>query len=226
MPRTVMAAKLRTRSDRAALTLGRQAHWIALVPGRLHLGYRRKKKTVAGTWLARRYKGHERYQVVALGLADDFDDVGAETTGQVMNYAAACRAAQQWWDGLEFPYAKKYAAIDSHNFRIANKFLDFLRHHIEPECYLYRHYHPNGDLLYVGISLELFRRQRRHYGEAHWANTIHQIIVEPFETREQALDAEELAIRTEFPKHNSRHNRHRLLLHELGRLVEQVTDGA
>jgi hypothetical protein len=220
----VKTAKLRTRSDRAALKLGRKPHWIALMPGRLHLGYRRKKKTVAGTWLVRRYKGQERYQVAALGLADDFDDVGEENTEKVLDFAAACRAAQQWWNSSpEMRRAANLTAIENLRLGIAGKFLDFLKRDIEPECYLYRHYHPNGDLLYVGISLELFRRQRRHYAEAHWADAIHQIIIEPFETREQALAAEEQAIRTEFPKHNVAHNRRRSPLRELARVNTETT---
>ena len=35
---------------------------------------------------------------------------------------------------------------------IASKALVFIDQNLEPACYLYRHYHPSGDLLYVGIS--------------------------------------------------------------------------
>jgi hypothetical protein len=42
-----------------------------------------------------------------------------------------------------------------------------------------------------------------------------QIVIEPFQTREEALAAEEIAIRTEFPKFNSTHNKRRHPLQEL-----------
>jgi len=70
--------------------------------------------------------------------------------------------------------------------RITNKALAFLNQNLEPACYLYRHYHPSGDLLYVGISLDAVGRQRRHMKGAVWHNMICRIVIEPFETREQA----------------------------------------
>ena len=102
---------------------------------------------------------------------------------------------------------------------VMRKALDFLKRDDEPECYLYRHYHPNGDLLYVGVSLEPLRRQDRHLKEADWRSMICRILIEPFETREEALAAEELAIRTEFPKFNSRHNERYHPLEEFARLT-------
>ena len=54
------------------------------MPGRLHLGYRKKSKDQPGTWLARRYVGNERYRIAPLGIADDFQ-----------NTAISYEAAQQ-----------------------------------------------------------------------------------------------------------------------------------
>jgi Arm DNA-binding domain len=88
----------------------------------------------------------------------------------------------------------------------ARKFLSFMERGIEPACYLYRHYHPNGDLLYVGVSLGILARQLQHSKTAGWQKLIHRIELEPFETREAALDAEQVAIRQEFPKFNTVHN--------------------
>jgi Arm DNA-binding domain len=88
----------------------------------------------------------------------------------------------------------------------AKKFLSFVERGIEPACYLYRHYHPNGDLLYVGISLRALDRQISHSKTANWRKLIHRIEIEPFETREAALNAEQAAIRQEFPKFNTVHN--------------------
>jgi Arm DNA-binding domain len=91
---------------------------------------------------------------------------------------------------------------------IAAKARLFLDQDQEPECYLYRHYDPGGDLLYVGISLEPLRRQKRHSERAAWRDMIFQIVIEPFAAREEALAAEQLAIRTEFPRFNDVHNGH------------------
>jgi hypothetical protein len=99
--------------------------------------------------------------------------------------------------------------------RAAAKALTFIARDAEPACYLYRHYHPDGDLLYVGISLEPLRRQVRHTKSAGWRNMICQIVIEPFATREQALAAEKLAIRSEFPRFNAAHNGHRHPIQEL-----------
>ena len=90
--------------------------------------------------------------------------------------------------------------------RIADKALAFVNQNLEPACYLYRHYHPSGDLLYVGVSLDAVERQRRHMKGADWHNMICRIVIEPFEIREQALEAEQIAIKSEFPKFNTVHN--------------------
>jgi hypothetical protein len=39
--------------------------------------------------------------------------------------------------------------------RVASKFASFLKRNIEPAGYLYRHYSPSGDLLYVGLTQSL-----------------------------------------------------------------------
>jgi hypothetical protein len=97
------------------------------------------------------------------------------------------------------------------------KFLSFIADGIEPACYLYRHFGPDGDLLYVGISLHPLERHKQHVKGAAWMKNIYQIIIEPFATREEALAAEELAIRTEYPKFNSTHNQRRNPFQELAR---------
>jgi hypothetical protein len=106
---------------------------------------------------------------------------------------------------------------------VSNKWSFFIEQAIEPTCYLYRHYHPNGDLLYVGVSLHALLRQSRHLKEATWRNLICWIAIEPFETREEALAAEETAIRNEFPKFNSKHNSRRHPFQELAREQSNVS---
>ncbi len=91
MARTIRDAKLETRAARDRLQPGRKPHFKTLVPGKLHLGYRRKRKDLPGQWIVRRYIGGERYRVAPLGLADDFQDV-AEGAG-VINFAEAQQRA-------------------------------------------------------------------------------------------------------------------------------------
>ena len=91
MARTIRDAKLETRAARDRLRTGQTPHFKTLVPGKLHLGYRRKKKDQPGTWLVRHYLGGERYHVAPLGLADDFSD--AVDDADVLTFADAQRAA-------------------------------------------------------------------------------------------------------------------------------------
>lgn len=91
MPRTIRDAKLETRAARARLKPGRKPHFKTLIPGKLHLGYRRKRQDLPGQWIVRHYVGAERYRVAPLGLADDFQDVGEGTA--VIDYSEAQRCA-------------------------------------------------------------------------------------------------------------------------------------
>jgi hypothetical protein len=139
-------------------------------------------------------------------LADDQQLADGET---ILDYWQARDRARLLANGLPASSLKQH---------LADKAMKFLEQGLEPACYLYRHYHPNGDLLYVGVSLEPLRRQIRHIGEASWWSAVHQILIEPFATREEALAAEELAIRTEFPRFNRSGNRRRHPIQELARI--------
>jgi GIY-YIG catalytic domain len=99
--------------------------------------------------------------------------------------------------------------------RIAAKFATFQKLDIEPAGYLYRHFEPNGDLLYVGVTLSILGRTGTHLKKAPWKHSIYMIVIEPFETREELLDAERIAILTEFPKYNRVLNGNRNPLQEL-----------
>jgi hypothetical protein len=70
--------------------------------------------------------------------------------------------------------------------QIIEKSLLFIESGIEPGGYVYRHYHPSGDLLYVGKTLYAVGRQRQHLKAADWRDMICRILIEPFETREEA----------------------------------------
>lgn len=91
MARTIRDAKIETRAARDRLKPGRKPHFKTLVPGKLHLGYRRKHKDRPGTWLVRHYVGAERYRIAPLGLADDFQD--AADNNDVLTFADAQRMA-------------------------------------------------------------------------------------------------------------------------------------
>lgn len=67
---------------------------------------------------------------------------------------------------------------------------------------LYRHYDANGNLLYVGVSSCPVKRTYQHSLSSHWYNKIFQITIEWFETRSEAIEAEEAAIKNEEPLHN------------------------
>jgi hypothetical protein len=101
--------------------------------------------------------------------------------------------------------------------RIADKAATFLAQGLEPKAYLYRHYQPNGDLLYAGCTLSIPKRTSDHLRDAPWKNLICLIIIEPFATREEALEAERIAVRTEFPKYNTVYNKRRPPVEEMAR---------
>jgi hypothetical protein len=202
MVRTIRDSNLETRTARARLKPNGQPYYRGLEPG-LHLGYR-KPRAGAGKWLARRYV-EGRYSYHPLGTADDFGDPDGAS---ILSYKQAQDVARR--------RATLYQSLEQ---RIIEKALDFLARDIEPGGYLYRHYHPNGDLLYVGFSLKPLRRQAHHIKAAGWRTMICRILIEPFETREQAIAAEEAAIRDEFPGFNTTHNKQRHPFQEIQRGV-------
>lgn len=67
---------------------------------------------------------------------------------------------------------------------------------------LYRHFNASGQLLYVGIATCHIRRIEQHRTTAPWFWDIAEIRIEHFPSRQEALAAESLAIRTEGPMHN------------------------
>ncbi len=71
----------------------------------------------------------------------------------------------------------------------------------ERPCQLYRHYNAAGELLYVGISLNVLTRTSSHrYRE--WFSELARIEVEHYPTRGDAMEAELKAIREESPLFN------------------------
>jgi hypothetical protein len=207
MTRHIRSSWLETRAARLKLAIAKKPHkGPALAPG-IHLDYRRNRG--AGSWIVRTANGSGGYWTKAFALADDYEDADGDrilTFWQAQHRARAVARGENGASGRPFEDARR-------------KFLAFIEQDIEPACYLYRHYHPSGDLLYVGISAVPVGRQLVHLKGAGWRLAIHQIVVEPFATREEALAAEQLAIETEFPKFNTVHNRRRLPVLEVTRAL-------
>ena len=99
MSRTVRDAKLENRTARDGLKpkFGAHIHWRTIVPGQLHIGYRRRQKGKPGVWLVRRYQGLDangvgRYTKETIkGIADDYEDADGV---RVFSFAQAQALAQ------------------------------------------------------------------------------------------------------------------------------------
>ena len=103
MPRTVRDSKLDSRAARDKLPPRAKPYFKMLIPGTLHLGYRRRRKGLPGRWLVRRYIGLDtngvgRYRSKDIALADDFLDADGEV---IFSYAQAQQRAHEWRSGVE-----------------------------------------------------------------------------------------------------------------------------
>jgi len=67
---------------------------------------------------------------------------------------------------------------------------------------LYRHFDAEGNLLYVGISLNAINRLSQHKQASGWFDDIARVDIKTLPSRKEALDAETKAIQTEAPKYN------------------------
>lgn len=68
-----------------------------------------------------------------------------------------------------------------------------IRHH------LYRHWDVDGNLLYVGISVDAIKRLQQHYDTADWYDEVASITIQKFDDRGDLERAEQLAIDQEAP---------------------------
>ena len=113
MAGTVRDSRLETRGQRERLRAGEKFYWRTLLPGLLHLGYRRRRGA-CGVWYVRRYLGEDvraredgstkrqgRYSTRRLGLADD----RAEADGKIVLTFAQAQARAQ----ADHPRAKRGA---------------------------------------------------------------------------------------------------------------------
>jgi integrase len=102
MPSSVKHARLESRNTRARLKRGRQAHWQALIPSQLHLGYARQADERDGRWILRLRLGSARkdgkhyfsqYRIRTLGRADDVEAADGQRVLSYQQALAAARAA-------------------------------------------------------------------------------------------------------------------------------------
>ena len=70
---------------------------------------------------------------------------------------------------------------------------------------LYRLYGADGQLLYVGIADDPLSRLKQHRKDKDWFQWVANTSFQTFETRDEALNAEAKAIRSEHPAHNIVH---------------------
>ena len=71
---------------------------------------------------------------------------------------------------------------------------------------LYRFFGTADELLYAGITCSTPRRIREHSQKKAWWSEVRRATFEHFDSRDEALEAERLAIRTERPVYNKAHN--------------------
>jgi len=73
---------------------------------------------------------------------------------------------------------------------------------IESAAQVYRHFNQDGELLYVGAAMNGFQRLLVHRDKSFWFREIAVVTIQHFATREEALEAENLAIASENPRYN------------------------
>jgi integrase len=90
MPRSARNPSLETRTARARLPVRRKPYFTKIAKG-LSLGYYRG--AVAGSWIARYYRGAQTYDTTTIGGADDTVDADGV---KVFDYWQAQEEARQW----------------------------------------------------------------------------------------------------------------------------------
>jgi hypothetical protein len=72
---------------------------------------------------------------------------------------------------------------------------------------LYRHLGDDNKLLYVGISFNALVRLKSHKHNSSWYDKVKSVVIEKYETRDDALIAEKVAIENEKPLFNVIYNK-------------------
>jgi len=144
MPRSARNSSLETRTARARLAVRRKPYFTKIAKG-LSLGYYRG--AVAGSWIARYYRGAQTYDTTTIGAADDTVDADGV---KVFDYWQAQDGARQWGERQRLiaagsvrkgPYTVKDAVSD---------YLAEITAEKKPEC----HSACNIDPLSRGIGVQ------------------------------------------------------------------------
>jgi predicted GIY-YIG superfamily endonuclease len=77
---------------------------------------------------------------------------------------------------------------------------------LDNQTSLYRYFNNKDELLYVGVSCSAINRYSQHKIRPKWAKDGAILYIEQCDSRDLALDAENKAIKTEYPKYNIQHN--------------------
>lgn len=72
----------------------------------------------------------------------------------------------------------------------------------DTETYLYRLWSSSGDLLYIGVTVDLARRMTQHRKVQPWWDDVAMCGIQVLPTRSAAFAAEATAVATESPRHN------------------------
>lgn len=81
----------------------------------------------------------------------------------------------------------------------------------ETKTALYRHFDEDGELLYVGISLNTIARLSQHQRHSEWFGLIARVEIQWFDNRQLAESAERQAILVERPRFNIAHAKQNVL---------------
>ena len=108
--------------------------------------------------------------------------------------------------------------------------LDFARPHV-----VYRAFDADGCLLYVGMTGSWWRRMGEHSRRSVWFGHASTWVLDGYENRHVAWTAEQAAIKSEHPIHNTtyseigysgaRTQRRKRLIAEIRRHLDSVSDG-
>jgi predicted GIY-YIG superfamily endonuclease len=130
------------------------------------------------------------------------DDIMGE-----QSWADCCAMQSNWVDGIQYKYVGGDLYINREACRLANvSMMRELSDRLDRSTTaLYRYYSEDGELLYVGISINPILRLQQHQ-QASWCEQVSHIDIERFESRAEALQAEAEAIRNESPAYNIAHN--------------------
>jgi integrase len=117
MARAARNSSLETRTARAKLSIRRAPYFAKIAKG-LSLGYYRG--SVAGSWIARFYRGTGSYDTTAIGLADDTVDADGV---KVFDFWHAQEQARAWGERQRLIAA---GAVRKGSYRVADAVADYL----------------------------------------------------------------------------------------------------